>query len=85
MPFGLKNSPATFQRLVNTVLADVPNCTAYFDDLFVHSCDWCRHVESLQAVFTKLKEANLTLNLAKFELAQTTVDSWGMRVGQGIV
>lgn len=32
VPFGLKNSPATFQRLVNTVLAGVPNCIAYLDD-----------------------------------------------------
>lgn len=37
MPFGMCNAHATFQRLVNIVLADVPNCTAYLDDLVVYS------------------------------------------------
>lgn len=39
MAFGLRNAPATFQRLVNFVLADVPNCNAYLDDLVVYSSD----------------------------------------------
>ncbi len=39
MPFGLRNAPATFQRLMNTVLSGVKNCEAYLDDivcLFFH-------------------------------------------------
>ena len=40
MAFGMRNAPATFQRLVNIVLGDVPNCTAYLDDLVIHSAMW---------------------------------------------
>lgn len=37
MAFGLRNAPATFQRLINGVLDGVPNCAAYLDDLVVYS------------------------------------------------
>lgn len=73
MPFGLKNSPVTFQRLANIVLADVSNCTAYLDDLVVHLYDWESHVESLRVVFSKLCQTNLTLNLVECEFAHATV------------
>lgn len=36
MAFGMFNAPSTFQRLVNLVLADFPNCSAYLDDLAVY-------------------------------------------------
>ncbi|KAL1246561.1 hypothetical protein QQF64_034606 [Cirrhinus molitorella] len=32
LAFGMRNAPATFQRLMNTVLADVENCVVYLDD-----------------------------------------------------
>lgn len=39
MAFGLRNAPATFQRLIQIVLAGVPNCKAYLDDLVIFSND----------------------------------------------
>lgn len=85
LPFGLRNAPATFQRLVNLVLGDVPNCSAYLDDLVIYSMDWAEHVCTLKAVFERLDKASLTLNLAKCEFGQTTVTYLGKEVGQGQV
>ena len=85
MAFGLKNAPATFQRLVNSIFADVSNCTAYLDDVVVWSMDWNNHLETLRAVFKRLEEANLTLNLAKCEFAQATITYLGKQVGRGQV
>lgn len=47
MPFGMCNAPATFQRLVNQVLGDVPNCRAYLDDIVVCSTGWLAHITVL--------------------------------------
>ena len=33
MAFGMRNASATFQRLINTVLSDKPDCDAYLDDV----------------------------------------------------
>ncbi|KAL0148642.1 hypothetical protein M9458_056082, partial [Cirrhinus mrigala] len=85
MAFGLRNAPATFQRLVNLVLAGVPNCNAYLDDLVIYSADWTEHMRLLRTVFERLANANLTLNLAKCEFGQATVIYLGKEVGQGQV
>lgn len=43
MAFGMCNAPATFQRLVNTVLAGLTNCNAYLDGLSRISADrWAK-------------------------------------------
>ncbi len=52
MAFGMQNAPATFQRLVNIVLAGVPNHNAYLDDFVVYSFDWAEHLALLTCLRT---------------------------------
>lgn len=85
MAFGLRNAPATFQRLINGVLDGVPNCEAYLDDLVIYSATWPSHMAHLSTVFRRLSEANLTINLAKCEFGQATVVYLGKVVGRGQV
>ena len=40
MAFGMRNAPATFQRLVNKVLKGVAYCEAYLDDVMIYSSSW---------------------------------------------
>ncbi len=56
MAFGMRNAPATFQRLINMVLSGVPNCNAYLDDLVIYSSDWSDHVAILRDVFHALQK-----------------------------
>lgn len=65
MPFGLKNAPSTFQRLMNGVLQGLEGCAAYMDDVVVCSDTWPQHMTRLEALFDRLAQALLTINLAK--------------------
>lgn len=85
MAFGMCNAPATFQRLVNTVLSVLPKCNAYLDDLIIYTDTWENHLYILEQVFDCLARATLTLNLAKCEFGKATVTYLGQEVGQGQV
>ena len=63
MPFGMCNAPATFQRLMEIVLAGMlwESCFAYIDDLLVCSKTFAEHLEHLKQVFARLRKANLRL------------------------
>lgn len=85
MAFGMRNAPATFQRLMSTVLSGVANCNVYLDDVVIYSSNWSGHVDTLATVFKRLADASLTLNLAKCEFGKATVTYLGKEVGQGKV
>lgn len=83
--FGMRNAPATFQRLMHLVLRDIPQCNVYLDDVVVYSSSWGENMTSLALVFQRLSEASLTLNLAKCEFGKATVTYLGKQVGHGSV
>ncbi len=64
------------------VLLGLPNCEAYLDDIVVYSDAWEDHICSLEKLFTRLSDAQLTLNLAKCEFAKGAVTFLGTKVGQ---
>ncbi|KAE9015331.1 hypothetical protein PR002_g13954 [Phytophthora rubi] len=72
MPQGLKNAPATFNRMVSHVLRPIRDfAPSYFDDIFVHSRaegDLSAvevHVRHLRQVFQVMRENKLYANLKK--------------------
>uniref|UniRef100_A0A669C557 Gypsy retrotransposon integrase-like protein 1 n=1 Tax=Oreochromis niloticus TaxID=8128 RepID=A0A669C557_ORENI len=70
MPFGLCNAPATFERLMERVLADIPRdrCVVYLDDLLVHATDFEKALANLTAVFHAIRQAGLRLHPKKCHL-----------------
>ncbi|KAG1941393.1 interleukin-1 receptor accessory protein-like 1-A [Pimephales promelas] len=70
MPFRLCNAPATFERLMERVLKDIPRtrCVVYLDDLLVHARDFDQAVHNLREVLTAIRSAGLRLNPAKCNL-----------------
>ena len=55
MPFGLCNSPATFQRLMESVLSGLTQkiCMVYSDDVLVIGRNFTEHLDNLRKVFSQ--------------------------------
>lgn len=85
MPFGMKNVPATFQRLINTVISGLEGCSAYIDDVVVYSDTWEQHLRHVHSLMCRLMEAKLTINLVKSEFGCAHIVFLGHMVGQGQV
>lgn len=83
MPFGMKNAPATFQRLVNSIIRGLEGTYAYIDDILVVGTTWTEHLTRLEELLRSLRETGLTINLAKSEFGKATVMNLGHVGGQG--
>ena len=61
MPFGLYNTPATFQHAMDLVLAGLnwSHCLVHLDNIIVMERSFCEHLDNLQVVFTRLRESGL--------------------------
>ena len=85
MPFGMKNAPATFQRMVNKLVRDIDGCEGYIDDVVIFSDNWSDHIRQIECFLQIMREAKLTINLMKSEFGKATVKYLGHIVGQGQV
>ncbi|XP_069063795.1 uncharacterized protein [Pleurodeles waltl] len=86
MAFRLKNTPATFQRLVNQVLAGLENVSAtYLDDITVFSSSWEDYLYHLREVLEALQRAGLAIKASRCQLGQGSVVYLGHQVGGGKV
>jgi hypothetical protein len=79
MPFGLTNAPATFQCIMNEVLAPFLRkfVMVFLDDILVYSPDLPTHLHHLSLVLDKLRESNLYLKASKCSFAQTHLEYLG--------
>ncbi|KAK2722122.1 hypothetical protein QYM36_002616 [Artemia franciscana] len=50
MPFGLKGTSTTFQRMINEVLREYPHALAYFDDIITFSDTLAEHLIHLSEI-----------------------------------
>ena len=84
MPFRLCNEPATFQRLMNLVLAGVQwsECLVYLDDIIVLGKTYEDHLQNLSTVLHKLQCANLRLKQPKCAFCRKEVLYLGHKVSR---
>lgn len=79
MPFGLKNAPATFQRVMNNILAGLTGtqCFVYLDDIVIYASNLTDHETKLKNIFKTLQRNNLKLNPDKCEFLRKEVTYLG--------
>ena len=87
MPFRLTNTPATFQRLMESCLGELhlQYCIIYLDDIIIFSKTPKEHLHHLRLVFKKISEAGLKLKPSKCKFFKTRLEYLGHIVSeQGI-
>ncbi|CAM5078139.1 unnamed protein product [Natator depressus] len=84
LPFGLRNAPAIFQKLVDSLLAGLgESAVAYLDYVAIFSDSWAEHLEHLQKVC--IRQAGLTVKAKKHQIGLNRVTYLGHQVGQGTI
>lgn len=85
MPFGLKNAPFSFSKMMAEILHGCEHFAGpYLDDVAIYSNNWGEHLNHLNAVLEKIKNAGLTIKPIKCKFAQDRVKYLGHIVGRGI-
>ena len=79
MPFGLKNSPATFMRLMEDILRPFTNLfvVVYLDDILIFSKTWEEYLQHIRQVLQTLRQHKLCANLEKCMFGMTQVQYLG--------
>ncbi|KAA0040831.1 Enzymatic polyprotein [Cucumis melo var. makuwa] len=72
MPFGLKNAPSEFQKIMNDIFNQYQEFTiVYIDDVLVFSSTVDQHFKHLRVFFNIVKSNGLVVSQPKIKLFQT--------------
>ena len=86
MPYGLKNAPSCFTRLIADALRGLlgNGVTAYLDDIIIGGKSFQEHLSLLEAVLERLKQAGLTVKSKKVVACRRKLRFLGHLVGDGV-
>src|SRR5205823_14668476 len=88
MFFGLTNSPATFQNMMNNLLRDLVDqgkVIVYIDDIMIFTVTLEEHHQVVQEVLQILKDNKLFLKAEKCTFEALEVEYLGLLVSEGQV
>jgi len=79
MPFGLKNAPIFFQRLMDQILEKADFLKCYIDDILMHSKGPV-HLVHLEELFKRLHEFNMKIHPKKCDFVVTSIVYLGHKI-----
>ena len=87
LPFGLKNAPSTFQRILRDVLRPFigKGVENYLDDIIVHTKTKEEHKKLIHDVMHTLEKTNIRLRKEKCSFFSTEIEILGHVVSHGII
>ncbi|MBW0533503.1 hypothetical protein O181_073218 [Austropuccinia psidii MF-1] len=68
MPFGIKNAPSHYQRMMNTIFPTELSegwLMIYIDDIIIWSDSWYLHLERISTVLDKVTGVNMNISIKK--------------------
>ncbi|MBW0526570.1 hypothetical protein O181_066285 [Austropuccinia psidii MF-1] len=83
MPFGIKNAPAHFQRMMAIIFhKEILEgwMVVYIDDIITYSEKWEDHVQYIDRVLSKCTTINLKISLKKCNFGQQELLALGKKV-----
>ena len=86
MFFGMTNSPATFQGLMNVIFSDLiakGKVAVYLDDILVFTATLEEHRRIVREVLECLRRNDLYLRPEKCEFDRTTIEYLGLVISEG--
>ena len=78
--FGLRNAGATFQRLMDCILGDLPFCACYVDDILIYSKTPEEHLDHIRTVLKRLQENGLVVRFDKCTFGSDKIDFLGHEI-----
>ena len=86
MPFGLKNAPSEFQKIMNDIFYSYSNfIIVYIDDVLVFSQSINQHFKHLHIFVKIIKQNGLAISKTKINIFQTKVRFLGHNIFQGTI
>jgi transposase InsO family protein len=84
-PFGLKNSPSAFQRMMDEILKEYLDefVIVYIDDLLIYSSTMKEHMEHLEMVAKRLNDYAIQINMKKSSFGRKSVVYCGYLIQEG--
>jgi hypothetical protein len=80
MPFGLKNAPVFFQRVMDQVFEGADFLKCYIDDVLVHSKGLLQHLVHLKELFKRLHKVSMKIHPKKCEFIVTSIVHLGHKI-----
>ncbi|MBW0541646.1 hypothetical protein O181_081361 [Austropuccinia psidii MF-1] len=83
IPFGIKNAPVHFQRMMDTIFQEEILegwMVVYIDDIIIYSETWEDHVQYIDRVISKFTPIHLKISLKKCNFGQKDLLALGNKV-----
>ena len=84
MPFGLKNAPSEFKKIMNGIFNDFKDFTiVYIDDVLIFSLSLEKHFKHINIFIDVIKRNGMVISLPKIKLFETKIRFLGFEIYLG--
>ena len=77
LPFGISSAPSIFQKTMENLLRGIPHVSVYIDDILLTGHSEEEHLQTLEAVLTRLEKAGMKLKKNKCSFFASSVEYLG--------